>query len=326
MCTARSALKTIITDSSGTPEVQTQKGFAVKLNRIAAGLAAAALSATTLVACSSDTAENDADASGATAQEETIHIGTTDANLREWDVFSDLAEENGFDVEIVAFSDFNTPNDALAQDQIDVNKFQHLQFLASYNVGADTDLTAISATEIYPLALFWRDHDSLDGIEGEQVAIPNDSTNQGRAINVLVQADLVTLREEGLADPTPADIDTEASQVEVVPVDAAQTTISYNEGTPAIINNTFLERAGIDPQAAIFQDDPSTEQAEPYINVWATTKENADDETLLELAELWKDPAVEEAVLESSGNTAVPVDRTAEELAEILDRLEGDSE
>ena len=140
--------------------------------------------------------------------------------------------------------------------------------------------------------------------------------------NVLVQAGLVTLREEGLLDPSPADIDTEASEVEVTPVDAAQATLAYNEGTPAVINNSFLERAGIDPNSAIFQDDPSTEQAEQYINVWVTTPELADNEELQQLAELWKDPAVEEAVLESSGGTAVPVDLTDEELADIQQRLE----
>lgn len=89
-----------------------------------------------------------------------------------------------------------------------------------------------------------------------------------------------------------------------------------------MINNSFLERAGIDPNSAIFQDDPSTEQAEQYINVWVTTPELADNEELQQLAELWKDPAVEEAVLESSGGTAVPVDLTDEELADIQQRLE----
>lgn len=294
----------------------------MKLTRILAGSAAALIAATGLVACN-DSAEEDSAAAGAdTSFDGPIRIGTTDANLREWDVFQDLAEEEGIDVEIVTFADYNTPNDALAQDQLDVNKFQHLQFLSNYNVGAGQDLQAISATEIYPLALFWKDHDSLDGIEGERVAIPNDATNQGRAINVLVQAGLVTLREEGLLDPSPADIDTDASEVEVTPVDAAQATLAYNEGTPAVINNSFLERAGIDPNSAIFQDDPSTEQAEQYINVWVTTPELADNEELAALAELWKDPAVEEAVLESSGGTAVPVDLSAEELADIQQRLE----
>ena len=293
----------------------------MKLTRILAGSAAALIAATGLVACN-DSAEEDSAAGADTSFDGPIRIGTTDANLREWDVFQDLAEEEGIDVEIVTFADYNTPNDALAQDQLDVNKFQHLQFLSNYNVGAGQDLQAISATEIYPLALFWKDHDSLDGIAGERVAIPNDATNQGRAINVLVQAGLVTLREEGLLDPSPADIDTDASEVEVTPVDAAQATLAYNEGTPAVINNSFLERAGIDPNSAIFQDDPSTEQAEQYINVWVTTPELADNEELAALAELWKDPAVEEAVLESSGGTAVPVDLSAEELADIQQRLE----
>lgn len=290
----------------------------MKLNRILAGVAAVAISATGLVACSNSD-------SSAVGEDGPIRVGTTDANQREWDVFADLAEEKGIDIEIVPFSDYNTPNDALAQGEIDVNKFQHLKFLSSYNAGAGEELQAIAATEIYPLAIFWNGHDSLDGIEGQNVAIPNDATNQGRAINVLVQAGLVTLRTEGLVDPTPADIDTEASKVQVTPVDAAQTTVVYQEGTPAVINNSFLERAGIDPEAAIFQDDPNNEQAEPYINVWVTTAENADNEKINQLAELWKDPAVKEAVLESSGGTAVAVDRTKEELAAILERLKADT-
>ncbi|AWB81325.1 methionine ABC transporter substrate-binding protein [Corynebacterium yudongzhengii] len=291
----------------------------MKFQKIIGGLAAVSLSATTLVACG-------ADGGGEPGEGGPIRIGSTDTNMREWDVFADLAEEEGIDIEIVDFSDYNTPNDALAQDQIDVNKFQHLQFLSEYNVGSNADLTPISATEIYPLALFWQGHDSLDGIEGEEIAIPNDSTNQGRAINVLVQAGLVTLREDGLINPTPADIDEEASDVTVTPVDAAQTAAVYQEGNPAVINNSFLERAGIDPKEAIFQDDPSNEEAEPYINVWVTTPDNADNEEIHRLAELWKDPAVEEAVLESSGGTAVPVDRSQEELQEILDRLESEAQ
>lgn len=291
----------------------------MNFRRIAATTAAAALAATGLVACSNDS--EDTAAGGENATGDTIRIGTTDANLKEWDVFSDIVEEEGIDIEIVPFSDYNTPNDALVQDQIDVNKFQHLLFLSNYNTGAGAELVPISSTEIYPLALFWQEHDSLDGIEGEDIAIPNDATNQGRAINVLVQADLVTLKEEGLLNPTPADIDQDASKVTVTPVDAAQTTAVYHEGKPAVINNSFLERASIDPAAAIFQDDPDNEEAEPYINVWVTTPEKAEDETINRLAELWKDERVTEAIMESSGNTAVKVDRPREDLDEIMNRL-----
>ncbi|RNE48818.1 MetQ/NlpA family ABC transporter substrate-binding protein [Corynebacterium alimapuense] len=291
----------------------------MNFRRILAGTAASALLATGLVACSDSESDTESDA---LAAGDTIRVGTTDVNLPEWDVFQDLVEADGIDMEIVAFSDYNTPNDALAQGEIDVNKFQHLLFLNDYNTKTGSDLVPTSATEIYPLALFWQDHDSIDGIEGETVAIPNDATNQGRAINVLVQAGLITLKEEGLLNPEPADIDTDASEVTVTPVDAAQTTTVFFEGTPAVINNAFVGRAEIDPLDAIFQDDPSTEQAEPYINAWVTTPENADNETIQRLAELWKDPSVTEAILESSGNTAVKVDRTREELDEIMVRLQ----
>lgn len=287
----------------------------MNIRRIAA-LAVATLTATSLVACSSDSGSTDA------ASNEPIRVGTTDDNLLEWEVFADLAEEKGIEMEIVPFSDYHTPNDALVQDQIDVNKFQHIAFLAEYNVGAGSDLVPISSTEIYPLALFWDGHDSLDGIEGQRVAVPNDPTNQGRAINLLAAHGLVTLKEEGLLNPTPADVDEEASKVEVTPVDAAQTTIAYNSGEPAVVNNSFVLRAGLNPDDAILEDDPNSESAEPYINVWAATPEKADDERINELAELWKDPAVAEAVQESSGGTAVAVDRPREDLEQILKRLE----
>ena len=294
----------------------------MQIRRVLAATSAAVIAATGLVACSSDSSDSasgDADGAG---QDGPIRVGTTDAAKKAWAALEEAAEAAGIDIEIENFADYSTPNQALEQGQLDTNNFQHLKFLAEYNVGNDSDLTPIVATEIIPLALFWKDHDSLDGIEGEKIAIPNDPSNQGRAINVLVQADLITLKEEGLITPTPADIDTEASKVQVTPVDAAQTPSAYGEGTPAIINNSFLDRAGIDPNLAVFQDDPSSPEAEPYINAFVVRAEDADNETIKKLAELWHSPEVQAAVDEDAKGTSVQVERTQEELQEILDRLE----
>ena len=221
------------------------------------------------------------------------------------------------------FSDYAPVNEALAQGEIDLNKFQHILYLATYNEASGNDLKVLSTTEIYPLALFWKDHDSLDGIEGTEVAIPNDDSNQGRAINVLVQADLITLKDgaDELA-PSPADIDEAASKVKVVPVDASQTTSAYKEGRPAIINNSWLERAGIEPKQAIFQDDPASEQGEPYINVFAARAEDLDNPTYNRLAELWNSPEVAAAVQEDSRGTAVAVERSRDDANAILARLQ----
>lgn len=292
----------------------------MNLRRILAGGTATIFAATALVACSSD-----AD-SGSESTDGPIRIGTTDAGKKAWTVFEEQADAAGVDIEVVPFSDYTTPNQALSQDQIDVNLFQHLLFLAGYNVGNNDDLTPVGASEIVPLALFWKDKESLDGIEGQSVAVPNDPSNLGRAINVLVQADLITLKTPGLISPTELDVDEAASKVTLTPVDAAQTTVAYGEGTPAIINNSFLDRAGIDPNTAVFEDDPESQEAEPYINVFVTKAEDAEDPRVAELIELWHSPEVQAAVEEDSAGTSIPVKRTAAELQEILDRLEADSQ
>lgn len=287
----------------------------MKIRRSVTLISASLIAATGLVACSNSSDSPD---------QVTVKIGTTDGSKKSWKVFEDKAKEAGIKLDIKNFSDYSTPNDALAQDQLDVNLFQHLKFLAEYNVGKNANLTPVGATEIVPLALFWKDHTSLDGIEGKSVAIPNDPSNQGRAINVLVQAKLLTLKKEGLITPTPSDVDEAKSKVKLTPVDAAQTTTAYGEGTPAIINNSFLDRAGIDPRLSVFQDDPNSAEAEPYINAFVTKAEDKDDANIAKLVEIWHSKEVQDAVAEDSKGTSVPVQRNTEELKKILDRLEAD--
>ncbi|MGV0433498.1 MetQ/NlpA family ABC transporter substrate-binding protein [Corynebacterium ureicelerivorans] len=296
----------------------------MRIKRTLATVAAAALATTGLVACSNESDDTADNAAGNNGDNVTVKIGTTEADQEAWRVFKDLAADNGIDLDIVQFSDYSPVNEALAQGELDVNKFQHIKYLAAYNQSSGNDLRVVGSTEIVPLALFWKDHDSVDGIEGESVAIPNDPSNQGRAINVLVQAGLLTLNDN-VADelaPTPAEIDQDASKVTVTPIDASQTPNAYNEGKPAIINNTWLDRAGIEPSLAVFQDDPESAEAEPYINVFAAQADRIDDETLNKLVELWQTPEVEEAVAKDSKGTSVPVYRGKSELNDILDRLQ----
>lgn len=295
----------------------------MRIKRTLATVAAAALATTGLVACSNES--NDAtETTAANGENITVKIGTTEADQEAWTVFKQLAADNGIELDIVQFSDYSPVNEALAQGELDVNKFQHIKYLAEYNAASGNDLKVVGSTEIVPLALFWKDHDSLDGIEGQSVAIPNDPSNQGRAINVLVQAGLLTLNDN-VADPltpTPAEINKDESKVTVTPVDASQTPNAYNEGKPAIINNTWLDRAGIEPSLAVFEDDPESKEAEPYINVFAARSEDISDETLNKLVELWQTPEVAEATAKDSKGTSVPVYRDQKELNDILDRLQ----
>lgn len=255
--------------------------------------------------------------------EDVIKVGTTDQGQEQWQVFAQEAQAAGLKVELVNYGDYSIPNRALQEGELDVNNFQHLMFLADYNVNNDADLTPIGATEIIPLALFHKDHSSLKDVEeAGEVAIPNDPTNQGRALHVLSKAKLVKLKDDNILSPTPADVDEAGSKVKVVPVDAAQTVTSYMDGTPAVINNSFLDRGNIDPKSAIFQDDPASPEAEPFINAFVTTEENKDNEDLQKLVDVWHSQKVQDAIDRQSGGTSVAVKKDGAELEKILDGIE----
>lgn len=289
----------------------------MNLRRIGAAVTAIALTAG-LAACGSD---NNGEP---LAEGDTIRIGTTDREKEAWTVFEELVSEEGIELDVVEFGDYPSVNPALASGQLDVNLFQHIMYLAEYNVGNNEDLVPIGSSEIVPLAIFWQGGDSVEEIpEGTEVAIPNDSSNQARALGVLASAGLIELTSD-TPSPTPLDVDTEASKVIVTPVDAAQTPRVYEEGKPAVINNSFLDRADIDPQSAIYEDNPNDPAAEPYINVFVTTPANQDNEDLQTLVRLWHDPEVTAAVERDSRGTSVAVERSAADLQEILDRTEAD--
>ena len=265
---------------------------------------------------------SESDSSNSSGDTTTVKIGTTDADLKAWSVFEEQAKEQGIKLDIVRFSEYPQVNPAHTEGQMDVSKFQTINYQAQYNATSDEDLRIVGSGEINVLGLFWKDHDSIDGIEGQEVAIPNDPSNQGRAINVLVQADLLKLKEGApKLTPTPADIDEAASKVKVVAVDASQTPNAYHEGRPAIINNNWLQRASIDPASSVAADDPNSELAEPYINVFTVKADEVDNPTYEKLVEIWQSPEVTEALNEDSNGTAVQVQRSKEDLNKILDEL-----
>ncbi|RAV33460.1 MetQ/NlpA family ABC transporter substrate-binding protein [Corynebacterium heidelbergense] len=262
-------------------------------------------------------------ASCAGKDKDTIVIGATNTEKPQWDVFKQEAQKVGLKIEVKNFQDYNIPNRALTDGQVDVNNFQHMMFLAQYNVETGSNLVPIGATEIYPLGLYAKDAKSVEEVaKAGEVAIPNDATNQGRAINVLVQAGLVKLKGGQRLTPTPADVDPGASKVKVTPVDAAATATAYLDGKPAIINNDFLINAKIDPKSAIAKDDPKAPQAQPYINGFVTKPEHQNDDKYKKLVEVWHHPEVQKAIDESTGGSAVHVTMDGPQLTDVLHKTE----
>lgn len=286
----------------------------------------AALTAVTLAvlaACSSGSPEA-VPTEASTDDPVTVTIGVTDIDKDYWDTFTELAAEEGITVELKNFTDYQQPNPALSNGQLDLNQFQHLLFLANYNVNSDDDLVAIGGTVIYQLGLYTeKGYASPDDIpDGAQIAIPNDATNQARALLVLQSAGLISLKGGGNALSTPAEIDTDASRVQVVPVDANQTSVQLRSLDAAVINNNFAADAKIDPTSAIYSDLEDTDTARPYVNVFAARAEDADNPLFAKLVEIYHRPEVIDQVLESNKGTAVEQDLTTEELSSSLTELQ----
>lgn len=255
----------------------------------------------------------------------TVKLGVTEASADWIPPLKEAARAKGINLETVAFNDYNQANPALAQKQIDLNLFQHLQFLASYNVNDNQKLKPVGSTVVVPLPLYSKKHTSVSQIpQGGQIAIPNDATNQARALLVLQSAGLVKLKGGGNALSTPADIDTAASKVKVTPVDAAQTVSSLSSVDGAIVNNNFALDAKLDPKSALVQDDPSKPAAEPYINIFAARDGDQDNADYKEIVRLYHTEPVLSKVKAQSKNTAIIVDRPVSQLNSILSRLEQD--
>ncbi|GAA1503532.1 D-methionine transport system substrate-binding protein [Agromyces terreus] len=260
--------------------------------------------------------------------DDVVKIGVVGKGDPQWDAFEKAADEAGIDIELVDFSDYAQPNPATTEGELDLNQFQHIVYLADYNVSAGQDLTPIGSTAIYPLGLYSTKVDDVADIEkGDTVAVPNDASNQARALLVLQSAGLVELKSGGTIFSDLADIDEENSKVKVTALEASLTPTSLPDVAAAIINNDYVADAGLSFEDAIAQDDPSDPNALPYVNIFATRAEDADNETYLKLVEIFQtDPDVQAGLLEASGDTAVPLEVSVADLQDSLAKVEADTE
>jgi D-methionine transport system substrate-binding protein len=261
------------------------------------------------------------------SSDEVVKIGVVGASDPYWADYKAAAAEEGITVEIVDFSDYPQPNPALTEGEIDLNQFQHIVYLADYNVSTKQDLVPIGSTAIYPLALYSTKVTDVDDIKkGDTVAVPNDPSNLSRSLLVLQSADLIVLKDGGSIFSTLDDIDTAKSKVTVKALEASLTATSLPDVAAAVINNDFVEDAGLTFEDAIAKDDPSDPNALPYVNVFAARAEDKDNATYKKLVEIFQnDKKVQDGVLEVSGGTAELLKTPAADLEKSLATVEKDT-
>ncbi|MDR2508872.1 MAG: ABC transporter substrate-binding protein [Candidatus Ancillula sp.] len=260
-----------------------------------------------------------------------VKIGVVGASDSQWDAFKKAAEVEGIYVEIKDFSEYSEPNPALTEGALDLNEFQHILYLAKYNVDADQDLVPVGATAVYPISLWGdraKDVTSLESLEdGDQVAIPDDGTNQSRAIFLLKNAGLVKLIEGHSEIVTPADIDRNESKVTVYPVTASQTAISLSDPKikAAIINNDFVKNLSEENKDnSLYTEDGDSEGAKPYINVFVARHADEDNALYLKLAQIFNSDGDTQLALakEAGGSDKINTLVNATPINELKDILE----
>jgi D-methionine transport system substrate-binding protein len=240
-------------------------------------------------------------------------------------VLKEEAAKQDIDIEYKELDNYTEANPQLTQGQVDLNWFQHISYLANYNVDNDDDLQIVGPTAIFPMGLYSKNHKSVDEIpEGGKIAIPNDAVNEARAINVLKSAGLLKLKSDTL-QPTENDIDKDNSKVNVTAVEANQTVASMSSVDGSVVNNDFLDDANLDPKNALFQDDASQDSALPYVNLFVAQKGQEDNETYKKIIDIYRSQPVQDAQQKSSKNTAVVVDTDVQKLRDVQKKLEDEN-
>lgn len=264
-------------------------------------LAAAAVVALALTGCSSSapatTSTDDSDSLG------TIKVGALQTPAG--DILQHLAEtsaaEVGLTIEFVAFTDYNTPNTALADGSVDANLFQNQTFLDNFNANSGSDLASVGEAYL-PSAAFYSDKvSSLDELaDGATIAIPNDPTNEGRALKLLAQEGLIEVSDD-VADLS--GITANPHRFQFSEIENATLPQALPDVDAAFVTISFALPAGLTSDQAILLEGEDS----PYYNVLATRADLVDDPRVVALYALLTSQATADYENETWGGLVVPV-------------------
>lgn len=217
-------------------------------------------------------------------------------------VKDDLAAQ-GITLEIVEFTDYVTPNKALEDGQIDANFFQHIPYMDSQNAEMGYHLVNAGGIHIEPIALYSQKVTSLAALpDGATIAIPNDPTNEGRALLLLQSAGLITLNAAAGIEATPLDITSNSKNLKFTEIEAASLPRVLGDVDAAIINGNYAIPAGL----SAAKDGLFVEGADsPYVNIITVKAGNENDSKVQALVKALKSDKIKEYITKTYPNGEV---------------------
>jgi D-methionine transport system substrate-binding protein len=217
-----------------------------------------------------------------------------------------LAKKAGLKLEIKEFTDYVLPNTALQEGSLDANLYQNQPFLDEFNKSKGTDLVSVVKAYLPPMGVYSKKIKDIAKLaDGATVAVPNETTNEGRALKLLAATGLITLKEGAGTDASPADVTANPKHLKFKELDPAQLPRSLDDVDVAVINNNYAQDAGLSPaKDAILLE---SAKDNPYANLLAVKRGNEDDPRVEKLAKLLVSADVKKFIAEKYKGSVLPV-------------------
>lgn len=258
---------------------------------------------------SNDTAVSDKKEEAASGEVTTLKVGVNGTDFRLWDSLNERLKDKNIKLEPVSFADYIKPNQALADKEIDLNAFQTEVYFEQFKKDHNLELTSIGYTFIAPMGIYSNKIKSLDEVQdGATVAIPNDATNGGRALNLLESAGLIKLDGKDKVTPNEKNIVENSKNLKFVSMESVQIPRSLDDVDFAAINTGAATDAGLNPKTdSIYLEDANGENAKQYYNIIAVRTEDKDKEVFKTLMEAYHQEETKKVLDEIYKDGAVPV-------------------
>lgn len=219
-----------------------------------------------------------------------------------------LLEEKGYKLEITEFSDYVQPNKAVDSEQLDANYFQHKPYLDQFNEKNGTDVVSIGAVHYEPFGIYAGKTSSLSELKsGAKVAVPNDVTNEARALLLLQDEGLIKLKDGADINATKNDIAENSKNLEIVEVDAAQTARTLSDVDIAVINGNFALDAGLKVSDALAVEKADSTAAQTYANIVAVKRGHEKDEKIQALLEVLQSDEIADYITKEFNGAVLPI-------------------
>lgn len=246
---------------------------------------------------------------GDPAQAVTLKIGASPAPHEEiLQVVKEILAGQGITLEIVEFTDYIQPNEAVESGDIDANYFQHITYMNDFNTEQGTHLASVAEIHYEPMGIYAGRVASLTDLpDGAEIGVPNDPTNGGRALLLLQEQGLITLPEDAGLKPTVLDIVDNPHNFKITEMEAAQLPRSLDSLDVAVVNGNYAIQAGLKMSDALAIESAEGTAGTAYVNV-LTVKEGRENETAIQaLAEAMKSQQVKDYITETYGGAVVAV-------------------